>query len=298
MITKDNNYIRLSNMQKNFSIKHIFASWAIFSLLYWIAAYYKPFHVDEFYSWVYANQCSFKEIFSLRDTGIGHQPLYHIIQKLVQTLFQPYHFLHVRLANYLLGSLFVTIFVKTFLKYRNIPFFCYGVSASSALLDTFVFSRMWGLVCFSSLLLLWVGEAYYKNQDRRFIALILVICALGFLSDFNFVLLVPYVAIILFSRKHYFRYLLPVSLTLMAATWILSEYLYANSIGESIRYVFYNLFNNLTKISYGMGNMLFNYWFEETFLLAMLLFGLSLTFFQKDKNNDIQTKQIAHEHGD
>ena len=112
MIIKDNNYLRVSNMQKNFRIKHILVSLVIFSSLYWFAAYYKPFHVDEFYSWVYASRCTFKEIFMSKDTGIGHQPLYHIIQKLVQTLFQPYHFSHVRLANYLIGSLFVAIFVS------------------------------------------------------------------------------------------------------------------------------------------------------------------------------------------
>ena len=47
--------------------KYFLISWIIFTAFYFTAAYNKPFHVDEFYSWVYAERCTFKEIILLTD---------------------------------------------------------------------------------------------------------------------------------------------------------------------------------------------------------------------------------------
>ena len=102
-------------------LKHILIAWILFSTVYWIAAYNKPYHVDEFYSWVYAERCTFKDIFLLKEFGIGHPPLFHLVQKSVQSLFPTYHPAQVRLANYLFGSVFVMLLVSMLSHYRNIP---------------------------------------------------------------------------------------------------------------------------------------------------------------------------------
>ena len=229
-------------------LKHALISWFIFSVLYGIAAYYKPFHVDEFFSWVYAERCTFSEIIQLKEFGIGHPPLYHLIQKIVQTFMPSYHFLYVRLANYLFGSLFIILFVKIFLRYKNIPLFCYGVAFSATTLDLFIFSRMWGLVCLFSLLLLWVGEIYYHKPNRKALIFLLTFAVFGFLSDYNFILLFSYVAIVLFSRKPYFKRLLIFFLVFLVLSWLTSNCLSVISKGASFSQYFFQMFNDLKQL--------------------------------------------------
>jgi hypothetical protein len=255
---------------------HVLICWSIFTAFYWAAAYYKPFHVDEFYSWVYAERCTFRDILLLKDSGIGHPPLYHLLQKLVQISLPTYHPWQVRLGNYLPGSLFVALLAMLLLREKRMPIFCYAISSSAGLLNVFVFSRMWGLVCFSSLLLLWRGEEYAKNQEIRNLLLLLGAFILGIVSDYNFILLIPYGIIVLFSRTRnvrYVTYLLPL---LLCAAWIFLAFRFSVSSGHDIVYGFFSIMESLMTISHEMGITLLDFWFTEPFLLAL---GIGVLWF-------------------
>lgn len=274
--------------------KHIFISWLIFSILFFIAAYFKPFHVDEFYSWVYAERSSFKDILQLKKQfGIGHPPLYHLIQKVIQTIFQPYHHIHVRIANYLFGSLFVIIFTNIILKEKNIPFFCYGLSGSATLLEVYVFSRMWGLVCLFSLLLLWSGERYIKDQKGKYLLFFLGSCVLGFISDYSFIVLSPYIVIILFWRNPCLKHFLYINSILLVSTFILLMYRKMNINGTGITSFFYSLFYDSILIVLKTINTIFNFWFVEPLLIALLIFVVLFSLEIMARNNLVKGKILV-----
>jgi len=275
----------MADKQNSDILKHAFISWIIFSSFFCIAAYNKPFHVDEFYSWVYAERCTFTEILLLKDFGIGHPPLYHLIQKTIQENLPSYHFTYVRVANYLIGSLFVIIFVNIFLRYRDIPIFCYAASISASILDVFIFSRMWGLLCLSSLLLLWAGEKYHKTRQQRYFVALCGISVLGFFSDYNFILLLPYILLVIFSHKTFFnKILFPLFLICLIITWATSTYLSIESKENNITWLFYSIFNDIIKINFELGKVFFNFWFVEFFLLSFL--ALSFFYYFVYKLND------------
>jgi hypothetical protein len=291
MILQPTNVLNLSTKGNPHKLKHILISWLIFSTFYWIAAYHKPFHVDEFYSWVYAERCTFEDIIRLKEFGIGHPPLYHFIQKMIQQTLPSYHYAYVRLANYIFGSIFIIIFVNLFLKYRDIPIFCYGVCSSATLLDTFVFSRMWGLVCLSSLLLLWSGENYLKNRSGANLSIFLTAYFLGFVSDYNFILLLPYVVIVLFLRKSYSTFLIKRFLIFILLVWLLTTSLHAALSEDAAKWFLYDIFHSITKISYEIGTVLFKYWFQEPFLLTLLVLCLSSMIAMRGTLKNIQNDQ-------
>ena len=165
---------------------HIAAAWVLFSIAYWFAAFHKPVHVDEFYSWVYAERCSFAGILSLADHGIGHPPLYHVLQKMAAILL-PHSFpISLRIVNYIAGSIFIILFVRLLLLQRHLPVFCYGAACSAIILNAFLFSRMYGLVLLFSLLFYWFGEKYYERANLKNAALLLSVFTLGMYADYNF----------------------------------------------------------------------------------------------------------------
>ena len=275
--------------EKHKIFMHVFISWLIFSIFYIICAYHKPFHVDEFYSWVYPERCGWGEILTLKkEFGIGHPPLYHLLQKLVQTVFQSYHFLHVRLVNYFIGSLFIVLFVRYTLKQKYIPYFCYGLAGSATILEIFVFSRMWGLICLSSFLLIWSVEAYYKNQKRRYFILFIGSCILGFLSDYSFILLSLYFVFMLFQRKSYLRYLVYLYFTVLLISIFLVLSRSALIKEASIGFVLYDQIRGLGLIILKTINVLFNFWFVELILISGLIFGLLtlLEIFGRNNSNE------------
>jgi hypothetical protein len=267
---------------------HILISWVIFSTFFWIAAYYKPFHCDEFYSWVYAERCSFKEILMLKDFGIGHPPLYHLIQKAVQGIFATHHPMQVRFANYVIGSLFVLILVRVLSREKSIPLYYYGICSSAGLLDAFVFSRMWGLVCLSSLLLLWFGEKSVEKPRRRNVLLLILICFAGIISDYNFVLVIPYVILVLFFGRSYTGALTRVLLISLCGAWIFSTYIFFHSKGEDIYSIIMYLMGSGLAISNAIGVAVFGFSFNETFLGALLALMLLCWF-------DIAKPAVARE---
>ena len=264
-------------MKRNI-IKHALIAWLLFSVLFWIAAYVKPFHVDEFYSWVYAQRCSFGEIFRLKDTGIGHPPLYHLVQKLVQTVLPSYHPLYVRLANYLFGSVFVFLLARFLLAHKYVPFFCYGVGVSAVVLEGFVFSRMWGLVGLSALLLLWWGEIYWERKEIKLFLVLAAICLLGFISDYNFFLTVPYIFLILFTSKTSSGRVWKILLSVLGVLWLLTAFLY-NLKYADIPMFFFSIFRDITRINYTMGKMFLGFGFIELVLAALLVTAVILIAF-------------------
>ena len=268
---------------------HVFISWLIFSIFYIIAAYFKPFHVDEFYSWVYVERSTFIEILRLKSFGIGHPPLYHLLQKLVQTYCVPYHPIYVRLVNYIIGSLFIVIFTRMILKQKKVPLFCYGIAGSAAVLEIFIFSRMFGLVCLSSLLLLWSGEKYCENPKPKNLLIFIGICILGFISDYSFILLSMYFIIVLFWRIPFLKKFSPVFLVFIFILSVLTIYRKSDIQHTGIAHLFYVLFRDLFQVISKTWNVLFNFWFIEPLLIASLIFMvlMILEIFNQSHRKDI-----------
>lgn len=244
--------------------------------MFWIAAYHKPFHVDEFYSWVYAERSSFQEIFCLKEFGIGHPPLFHLIQKAVQVCTPNYHPIIVRLANYFIGSACLVALITLLSHYKNIPIFYYGLGCSAAFLDTFVFSRMWGLVCLLSFLLVRAGEIYTKKDSHAPPWTFMAIYGMGLFSDYSFILLAPYFFIILLCHTRYLKHFVYAMVSALCMLWVSSSYIISLRKGYDTSYLFYSLVQDLLKIAQETGLMLFRLWFEEPFMAALLLIIISL----------------------
>lgn len=268
-------------------LKNALIAWTVFTAFYWVAAYTKPFHVDEFYSWVYSERSSFAEILTLKEFGIGHPPMYHLVQKTVQTVMPEYHFLYVRLANYFFGSVFILVLAGFFLSHTLPPVFCYGVASSATLLDVFVFSRMWGLVCLFALLLLITGEKYYHRQDRKLRPLLFIIMAAGIFSDYNFILLVPYLLIILFSKNSFFQRSLPFLLSALTCVLLAVNFLHWLPEESGTALFLLNIFQGLKQLCTALATVVFNFRFKETFLSAGILF--LVVYFQ---NNRLSKKSM------
>jgi len=261
-------------------IKHIFISWLLFSLLFWIAAYNKPFHVDEFFSWIYAERSSFSEIILLKEFGIGHPPLFHLIQKTVQTVLPDYHPLQVRLANYFIGSIFIVTLLKSFSSYRTSPIFFYAVACSAAVLDTFVFSRMWGLVCCMSLMLLLSGESYRSNRCSSRLAVFTGCFVLGILADYNFIVLLPYVLIVLGVKTR--RMILTIAGLLITGT--AASVLIAAVRGGFSSQTLFAPASSVLHIFHETGLVIFRFWFEEPYLLSLLAVTISMWMIIRRRN--------------
>jgi hypothetical protein len=265
-------------------VKHIVLSWVLFSILFWIAAWNKPFHVDEFYSWVYAERSSFSEIILLKEFGIGHPPLYHLIQKTVQTAFRDYHPFQVRLANYFIGSIFVAVLVKTFSRYKSVPIFFYGVACSAAVLDTFVFSRMWGLVLLLSLFLITSGERYKEQKSWGGLIAIIVISILGLLSDYSFIMLSVYLLMVLTEIRLRPKAVFFASSALIAVMAVLSYTMNIHTTHD----IFYKLLRAPAKIAYEMVHTIFNYRFQEPLVLSLLIVWIALLIMRIKKRTILE----------
>lgn len=287
----DTHVFKKIDFKSNISVKrimdlnHIIFAWIIFSCFYWTAAYRKPFHVDEFYSWVYAERCSFGEILKLKEFGIGHPPFFHLIQKSMQELIPSYHFTYVRFANFLFGSIFVLILTNWILNRRGSPFFCYGVAISATTLDTFVFSRMWGLVCLCSLVLLQFGEKYLEKRKFRYLFFFMGTVILGFFADYNFILLIPYIFIVLFSQRKYFNRVLIISFILLITGWFATLGTRINFLNSTSLF-FWKIFYDLTLMGRELGSILFNFGFTETLLTAFMIFLIAIWFDLRSGNSE------------
>jgi hypothetical protein len=147
---------------------------------------------------------------------------------------------------------------------------------------------MWGLLCLSSLLLLWSGEKYRKKTEPRHLAAFCGISVLGFFSDYSFILLIPYIMIIIFFRKlFFFRKVFPFFLISLVIAWLTSTYLSVESRENNIIWLSHSIFSDIPKIIFELGKVFFNFWFLELFLLSLLVLGLSYFFVYKLSNYKI-----------
>jgi hypothetical protein len=248
-------------------------AWGLFTVLFWIAASRKGYHADEFYSWVYAARNSWRDILLLKDTGIGHPPLYHLIQKVVQTVLPMYHPAQVRLANYFLGSAFIFVLARTLAQQSKTRlFYLIGICGSACLLEAFVFSRMWGALCLVSLLLLRAGEEYLAEPSRKTQAGFLLLFGLGLLTDYSFIILTPYAAMVLLSKKRYGAHLHWALLSTLLLVWVG----WVGTKAPSTSALAQQVVKEVGTVGLQTGIMLFGYWFQEPLLLAMLCLALAV----------------------
>jgi hypothetical protein len=209
----------------------------------------------------------------LKDTGIGHPPLFHLLQKFVQTVSPSYHFLQVRLVNYVAGSAFVVLFAMTILRNRRIPVLCYGVACSAGLLNIFVFSRMWGLVALCALLGLRFGEAYVDTKRTSYLILFLSACAVGFFSDYSFILIFPY-ALTIFLLALSCSRLTTLMIGVFGVIGITGPLVYAWTQRDPSYFVYY-IPASATRMAFETVNSLLNFWFAEPLLFFVLIIIVS-----------------------
>jgi len=245
----------------------------------------KPFHVDEFYSWIYAERCSFQEILTLKDKGIGHPPFFHLIQKTVQWILPEYRPYQVRLANYFIGLGFLILLIGFLEKKNSVPIFYYGIASSACILNVFVFSRMWGLVCLFSMLLIWAGENFLKDGNKCYLAMFLSMCILGFLADYNFILLIPYMVIVCISKSHTIKYLGGNALVGLLLIF-LSGILIVSALRMNNSLIGFYILNSIPKLFFEAGFMIFNFWYVETYLMAVLVLCLIYYLNSKEKQEE------------
>jgi len=249
--------------------------WLIFSALYWAGAIHKPFTAHDFYSWVYAERCSVAEILTMKDNGIGHPPLFHLAQKAVQATVPFPHPLDVRLANYLFGSLFVAVFAAFLGRRPGLLLFSCGIAASATTLDTFLLGRMWGLVCLLSLLLVVAGQWLRQRFTVGRLAAFLALLALGFCADYNFVLALPFVALVCLPGGRWGGRLS--HLVLAGTIFILVLFRSSHVLKSGTPWTeLFRLFYDLCRAPLLGARMLLNFWFMETLLLALAVFFVCL----------------------
>lgn len=254
-------------------------AWALFSVLFWVAAYCKPFHIDEYYSWVYAERSSWKEILFLKDGGIGHPPVFHLVQKSVQAVFPRYHPLQVRLGNYLLGSVFVLLLSSMLAREKRAPLLAWGAAASACVLDAFVFARMWGALLLVSLLVFRAGEKCSESPCGKNIASFLSLFALGLATDYGFVLLVPYAVLVLEPAGRLMGLARRAMFPAMLLAWLAVEWHRASG---AVNFV-YRCFTHIGNLAVKTGLMLLGFRFREPFLAAVLVLLLSLWLSARDR---------------
>jgi hypothetical protein len=248
--------------------------WLLFTLGYLFAAWFKPFHDDEFYSWMYAWRYSFREILLLREFGIGHPPLYHLMQKCVQACMPFYHPLFVRTANYVVGSLFVAVWSFWCLKQKSVPLFCAGVCLSASVFEAFIFSRMWGLVILAVFMMYLAGERCLRTGAWRDMAGFGGACFFAFMADYGSSIAVfPYAAFVLAVRLtgRAARRWSGLFVAVLALLWLLTTW--RDMAGAGLPAYLVRLVSDFVTIALKTVNVLFNFWFVEPFALALAVFG-------------------------
>jgi hypothetical protein len=171
----------------------------------------------------------------------------------------------VRLVNYLAGSLFVIIFGRILLRRKHLPLFVYGIASSSVVLNTFVFSRMWGLVLCCSALLLLAGENYLQNRSRKNLAAIFICFFLGLLADYGFILLGPYTLLLLSSGRTHHRMVALVTTGILCISALVMQFMSRGFHGVEERGV-YGTLVSVIKGLFLVGHLTVNFYYWELFI--------------------------------
>ena len=245
---------------------------AVFAVLFAVGAWHKGFHVDEFYSWIYCRVCSWEDILAMRDTGIGHPPLFHLLLKSVQTLFPEGPARLMRLINFAVGLLSLTVLWRVLQREPHYhPGLLIGFAASAALLDGMMLSRMYGLAFLGACLTVRSGEKFARTPTLpAFLGLIATI-VFALLADFNNFLLLPYWGMVLLRPLRIFKIALYGSFATLAGLWVLL----ASGQGErrgkgDLAWSAYAFVRYINRICFEFLNSILSFWFFETLIAALL----------------------------
>ena len=187
------------------------------------------------------------------------------------------------MVNYFVGSAYVMALMKIFSQHGGRRLFLYGVSISAGVLDTFIFSRMWGLVCLFSLLLLAAGERYLRKRTRMNFAIFMGVMVLGFLADYSFILLIPYFIIVAVKSPRWRIAFLTFGV------FLLLFLLYVMARKQSGLFL-YLIGVAPMRVAYETGFMMLKFYFQETYLAGLLVLVLSLLVYVRKKNGRIITR--------
>jgi hypothetical protein len=107
-------------------------------------------------------------------------------------------------------------------------------------------------------------------------------------SNYGFVLLIPYMIIVIFSNSQYSERIKRLGFWVIIAACLLS----ASTLGfkEGWSYPVYFLFASISKLPFETANLLFNFWFIEIFLLslAVLAFAYCLCWYKSYRQDRIR----------
>ncbi len=264
----------------------------LFSILYWTAALSKGVHVDEFFSWVYAQRFSFGQILQMKEFGIGHPPPFHLLQKIVQQFGIHNDIVALRLLNYGVGILFLLVLTKLLISSNTPPYLFLALSASGVMLNTFVVARMWGLVCLFSALLVWFGERYAHTGEKKDFRIFLAVALGGFLADFNFILLLPYILMVVMRRSKYIKSFFIIMFSSLLLLWLSTTVYLSVTDGLNTSRVVMKVIHQSEEVIYRFSVMIFQFRFIELLfvgLSAILLgaFLVRLNHYEKNVSNPI-----------
>ena len=234
-----------------------------------------------FYSWVYAKKCSFIEILTLNDRGIGHPPFFHLLQKLIQSALPVESYLLLYVINFIIGCLFILLFISILNQYKQNIFFITTLVLSAGILDTFIFARMWALVMLLGLALYHTGERYLESGHKKYKIQLLIIFIVGIFTDYNFILLLPYTVIILLKNSSKKQIILHTSFILLLILLVLS-YLYTGYL-NGYTYSGYLFFDNIIELSFLYLQYVVNFNYIELIALFILIIAVFLLYEYKDK---------------
>lgn len=265
---------------KDYNKVNLLMGLSLFSVLFWVGAVLKPMHVDEFYSWLYTQRYGLSDILAMKEMGIGHPPLYHLVQKMSQWIFDIDNLYLVRLPNYLLGIVFITLFVKFMARINPVEKYQYfGVFISASILDTFILARMWGLLCLASLLLLMTYYSYRQAPVRENKLKFILAVIFGLMSDFNFLVFLPMFFYVIFDMKS-FKKSIVISSAIILLLWVVKQ---RNYTIDRLETTYLRLISNVQLFFTEFLQSVFNFWYWEIFALAIFsAILLTIKFMKKE----------------
>jgi len=257
----------------------------IFSVCYWYCAIIKPFPTDSYYSWVYAKNCTFSEILSLKDSGIGHPPLFHLLQKMVQTILPGYHAFYIRIVNFFAGIIFFYLLITYLKKYQIHNLYLFSLVISATLMDIFIYARMWGIAVLVSFILYITGEKYVETLSDRYLLYSILLFGFGMFADYNFILMLPYFFIIITKKNRFRKYLFYYACVFLVIV-IISIYAY-NLYKQGLTDTIYSFINAFISLSFLHFQNLVNFDYMESILFALfiILIYLFFTYNREEINN-------------
>ncbi len=214
----------------------------------------------------------------MKEFGIGHPPPYHLLQKTIQQFGLENNVAALRLVNFGVGILFLLVLTKLLILPNTPPYLFLALSISGVMLNTFVLARMWGLVCLFSALLLQSGERYTVTGERKDFLTFMAIAAGGFLMDFNFILLLPYILMVTMTRTKYLKSTIAIMFSFLLLLWLSTTVFVATSSGLGVFKIVMKVIHQSEEVLYRFAVMIFQFRFMEFLIvgLSVILLGALL----------------------